>query len=133
MFVNSKQFFKQLDNYEDNLERAVERIIRKVTKYLFNQITARTPVNTGYARRNWRFTVYKPTTNPLPRPRANRYDPPRPLLLTKIKFGDTITIYNNTPYIEYLENGSSQQAPSGMVAISMLEAEAMLQREFRKL
>lgn len=133
MFANTSKFFKELDAYEDGLQRGGERAVRKVVKKLYNNVTTRTPVDTGYARRNWRFTIHKPSNKPLPRPVGKRYDPPRPLLLTKIKFGSTITIYNNTPYIEHLENGWSNQAPSGMLAVSMRDAEVMLQSEFRKL
>lgn len=133
MRVNSKQFFKELDQFEDELRRSAEAAVRKTVKKLYNNIVTRTPVDTGYAKSNWKFTLGSARGNLLPRPSRKFYGPPSQMFLTSIPFGSIITIYNNTPYIKYLENGHSRQAPSGMVALSMVEAEAMLQSEFRKL
>ena len=45
------------------------------------------------------------------------------------QLGDDIWISNNLPYIEALEEGHSQQAPHGMVALSLAEAEQGLELE----
>jgi hypothetical protein len=37
------------------------------------------------------------------------------------KAGDTIYLTNNLPYIRRLEEGYSQQAPAGMVALTVQE------------
>jgi len=42
-----------------------------------------------------------------------------------------ITIYNNLEYIEALENGHSQQAPAGMVAVSLAEFNIKLERNMK--
>lgn len=40
------------------------------------------------------------------------------------KFGDSITVSNNLPYAERLENGWSQQAPQGMLKLTFEEVKA---------
>ena len=42
--------------------------------------------------------------------------------------GDTIYLANNLPYIRKLEEGSSQQAPAGMVALSVQEFSAIVDK-----
>lgn len=133
MFADSAKFFNDIQFFEKELKRASERVIRRVTKKLYNNIVDRTPRDTGYARHNWKYTLDTPPYEPLPRPSKTFYEKPEGLFLQEIPFGSVITIYNNTPYIEYLEDGWSGQAPLGMVQISMWEAEADLDNAFRTL
>ena len=44
-----------------------------------------------------------------------------------------INIYNNLPYIERLENGWSNQAPTGMIALSFKEFDDILMKHWRRL
>ena len=46
--------------------------------------------------------------------------------LAKAKFGQTIWIFNNVRYIKRLEDGWSEQASAGMVAVSIAEIQAGL-------
>jgi len=51
-----------------------------------------------------------------------------------VKRGDgdrAIYITNNLDYISELEDGSSRQSPSGMVAVTMLELEAGIKNVLR--
>jgi len=65
---------------------------------VFRRVTLRTPVDTGKARAGWYYKA-KP---------------------------DQFTIRNNTNYIVYLEYGHSQQAPAGIVRITLKEIKEML-------
>lgn len=76
-----------------------------------------TPVDTGWARANW--AVYIGMTCPtMPIGERGKHSlifDARTMTLSVPK-NPFIWVYNNVPYIEKLEDGSSQQAPTGMVS-----------------
>lgn len=77
----------------EGISARTKRVIRRSHVELFNRIVDRTPVDTGNARGGWRQ-------------------------------GGTLeayTIFNAVHYIRKLEHGASQQAPLGMVGISVAE------------
>lgn len=56
-------------------------------------------------------------------PGPGTYGPPTPPDFSAIDGSQQIFILNNVEYIEALEEGHSQQAPAGMVRISIAEVE----------
>lgn len=117
----------------------LQKELIKKTNQIFNGVVERSPVREGSFRANWKITQHRPSaakfkrsgsiTSPTPAPT------PRKLKLTragKVKvyvsklFGKSsmpklpkIFISNNAPYADLLENGSSKQAPSGIIAVTM--------------
>lgn len=80
-----------------------------------------TPVDTGRARGNWQSSVGSAINNTI-----DRSDPSGQLSTreaeaasSRITLGSVAYLQNNLEYITYLEDGSSQQAPSGMVALNL--------------
>ncbi len=69
------------------LDRLVTGFVADVSSTLTANLRSRTPIDTGRARRGW----------------------------TSRSSGRTASIDNRTPYIEYLEQGHSRQAPNGFV------------------
>jgi hypothetical protein len=45
-----------------------------------------------------------------------------------VKAGDTITLVNNLPYAQRLENGWSGQAPNGMVSLTAQEFQQVVRQ-----
>lgn len=87
-----------------------------------------TPVDTGFARGSWQPSLNTPAV------KAGQADPTAAQALSDIaqvaaqmQPGDTFYYLNNCSYIEQLENGHSQQAPIGMVAIVVAQAEQIAQ------
>ena len=87
-------------------------------------IVLRTPVDTGHARRNWVMSYNAAYTGP---PRTGKGDGTEAIakgyqdILSGAKEPFTkVIISNNLPYIGKLENGSSNQAPTGMVAVTVV-------------
>ena len=78
------------------LKKKLKGIIDEMTRDLTEEIRKGTPIDTGKARRGWRRTLT---------PKG-------------------ATINNSVDYVSHLENGSSRQAPKGMVkpAINKIEA-----------
>lgn len=85
---------------------------------LHRKVSEKTPVKTGRARANWFLAEGAPrietTTSVTP-------ETPPPL-----KGESVIFLTNSLPYIVPLEYGHSQQAPFGMVRVSIAEVQASL-------
>lgn len=111
---NAKEFTRQLMNLMQHVEGSVSQVIRKACLDLWSNIVESTPVDTGRAKANWSISteqsseVYEA---------GREYNPH-----FSFDYNDNlpvIYIYNNLEYIEALEDGHSQQAPSGMVAVNL--------------
>ena len=125
---NAKVFARQLEKLASFVEDTViDKIIRKTCFDLYATIVERTPVDIGTAKANWSITAHEPSTE------VHSADRP---LMTHNDFDykvqdDKVTIYNNLEYIEALEDGHSQQAPAGMVAVSLAEFNIKLDKNMR--
>ena len=105
-------FNMDLNRLAKDLGLETDKVVRKVTLQLWNGITLKTPVDTGRARGNWNLsesnadtTINESATS------VQSYREP-----TGKK---AVYITNSLPYIQALEKGSSKQAPTGMVEITM--------------
>lgn len=111
---NAREFSTQLLRLGDFIIGDVNQIIRKSTLDLWSAIVESTPHDTGRAKNNWsidtRHTqeVYE----------AGRQYSPHMSFNPDIN-APVIYIYNNLEYIVPLEEGHSQQAPRGMVAVNL--------------
>lgn len=76
-----------------DIQHDIDEVIKEVGKEALTRVKDRTPVRTGYAQSRWELTVES----------------------------DGFTLENDADYISYLELGSSSQAPSGMLGITMVE------------
>ena len=94
---------------------------------LLSMIVRYTPVKDGYARGGWYVTTGRASTSA---PRAPDKDGGLTILAGIMAlrgaspFKD-VFINNDVPYIEDLENGSSGQAPEGMVRVSLSAFKSM--------
>lgn len=104
-------------------------ILKKLSMDAFADLVQLTPVDTGLARSNWRVSV-----NRAPEAIDTRKGDKNGVYIFPvfddpgIRFGDAVIIYNNTEYIRYLEDGSSVQAPQGMVEPAYYRASIMAER-----
>lgn len=95
---------------------AHNKIARAATIEFFSGTIKDTPVDTGRARGNWVTSVEKPAQGEI-----DRDDKSGSLAIAEVVAktpegaGQETFMSNSLPYIEELENGHSQQAPSGMV------------------
>lgn len=121
---NFPEFDKALRRYIKRLpEDLVLPFTKKVALDAFTRIVHRTPVDTGRARANWQISPGSPSLrdDAAANPDASSAVTNQVGELARAKPFETIWISNNLPYIEALEDGWSQQAPSGMVAITVRE------------
>ena len=120
------------------MQQAPAKIVAEVSKDLFERIVSKCPTDTGYTRANFQLTADTPATGTIGE---------KPKQHGKLVFAKPETpelpegttrawIVNNTPESELLEHGRSDQAPSGMIAISIAEIEqefsAIAERALKK-
>ena len=119
---NAKSFSASLAKLGSFCTENYEAIVTKTVIDLFSRIVERTPIDTGRARGNWALSM---DLND-----ASEYHDwtDQAEFEYKTERGDTIYIYNNLVYIVPLEEGHSNQAPSGMVAISLQEFTTFMDR-----
>ncbi len=87
------RFTDQIERFQAKVQARANEAVRKVGLDLHSRIVERTPVDTGRAKGGWSIDT-------------------RP---------EVTWIYNNVEYIVPLEYGHSQQAPNGMVRLSIAD------------
>ncbi len=107
----------------DDLEEEVNEEVRKVALNLLNGLTLRTPVDSGRARGNWFVSPSERsnrTIDEFRRAAQARTEGTATINSVISQRGlPTITISNNLPYIEKLNEGSSLQAPRMFVELEI--------------
>jgi len=117
-------FSIDLEQFAGKAVKNADQVTRKIALGVFRGVELKTPVKTGRARGNWQVTTGSPASGTV-----DATDPSGGRVLGEIASKCTawdpktgaIYLTNNLPYIERLENGSSTQAPSGMVAVTIAE------------
>jgi len=91
-------------------------IMAKLVLDGWSNLVRLSPVDTGFLRSRWFVTTYAVPDISIKNPLKKGSSVPAPSQpnISTIKFGDTVTIYNNTEYASYLENGT----PLYMVPLS---------------
>jgi len=111
-----------LDRLAAKAGEEIERVGRKATFMLFDAVQLRSPVDTGRFRGNWQVTKGTPAVG-----QVGRLDPggalanAEALKALSLPLGGVVYMTNNLPYARRLENGYSDQAPAGMVRLSVFE------------
>ena len=128
-------FAQQLNAFGEKAKVKQEQALRKVSFELFSRVIMRTPVKTGRLRGNWQATTDKPAQS-----EVNRDDNQAPTnqrgvgsssakqameeLVLGIGNPTVFHLTNPLPYarvIEYGDPHGSEQAPQGMVRVSVAE------------
>jgi len=140
--MTTERFNVDLQKFADVTGQELDTVVRRAALEVYDRVTARTPVDTGRARGNWNMGVGSPDlgedksfgkstgshiglSTPPTSPKAKK------VTLRKGQGKDILFITNNLPYIEVLENGSSTQAPNGMVAVTLAEVEGFMKDVIR--
>jgi hypothetical protein len=122
MSVNTKEFKLSLERFGKITRQQATVIVRKIALELDNAVVMATPVDTGRARGNWFPSIGAPSAQVdiSSTDKAGSASAARVVaLVATAPLGSTVWLSNNLDYIEKLENGSSKQAPHGMVATNM--------------
>lgn len=122
----SFSFSEDLKKFAGKVDPSV--VVQKVALDLFGRVILRTPVDSGRARANWQTSLGSPqegeveTVNNIPvgASGGSAFDEVAQVV-SNYQGDESIFLSNNLPYTEVLENGSSSQAPAGMVKVTLAE------------
>jgi hypothetical protein len=100
------------------------RVVRRVALVVDQTAVLATPVDTGRARSNWAVQVGSPiegehVVQGFDRSGGSSLSQAEDALQEYKITAGVIFVANNVPYIEQLENGSSAQAPGGMLSAAL--------------
>lgn len=127
-------FGDELRRFEKEVISGSEQVIKNVFIRAGLNIIQLTPVDTFKAISNWfpaRNSISTKTTEDTNGFTKRRQEVRR--VAQGFKLGDYLSITNSLPYINRLENGYSNQAPSGMVKITSMYLDQWIREEARNL
>ena len=125
-----KTFSRRIRTRAAKVSKNTDGLVRKVILAVDQAVVLATPVDTGRARANWRPSIGAMDTSTLPEPNNPGSGLRQALadgeaVAAKYKGGNhspTVHITNSLPYIQYLNDGSSKQAPRNFVNTAILLA-----------
>lgn len=138
-------FGRDLEKFAAKTKLSITQVHRGVVLELFSSVVKDTPVDTGRARANWLPAANSVRTGTVAwgtDPKGNKFKRPNTAtqealkevqqVAQEAKAGDVTIMVNNLPYIGALENGSSKQAPQGMVRRNVDRVKRNLRRIIEK-
>jgi len=111
-----------------------EETVRGATILLFAAIIKASPVGEGRFRGNWFASGVQPSTKVTfdTDVSGNSTITNMSNVIGKLKNQSQYNLTNNLPYAEALEDGSSQQAPQGIVKVNVLRFDTLIEQESKK-
>lgn len=123
------EFTLAFDKAIRETEEDVEKVFRGTAFAMFSKIISLTPLDTGRLRGNWQTTLNKPAKSEV----VDGNPTSEALSVTKqANIKDAVFMANNLPYAGVIEEGSSTQAPQGMVKITVDKFTQELEKQARK-
>ncbi len=116
----AEDFERKIQAWVNKTKRTKVTTVEKVCMQLTTSVVMRTPVDTGRARGNW-----QPSLDSIASGTTDRTSKAGASVIRNAKteakqaHGRRFFLVNNLPYIKKLEDGSSNQAPAGMVAVTV--------------
>ena len=123
-------FADQVKAWERKTAAKMDLAVRKIAIEMFKRIILKSPVDTGRFRGNWQLAIGSVPNGTLELDDKTGTATIAKGAATALGFnaGETIFFANNLPYARRLEEGYSQQAPSGMVALTVQEFQSVVSR-----
>lgn len=128
-------FSDEVGRWSDRAEDKVRLAIRKIALTAFERVIMRSPVDTGRFRGNWQVAI-----GSMPLGTIELDDPGGQIVMNeataavmKLQPGESIYLVNNLPYARRLEYGWSQQAPNGMVRLTVQEMQPVIEQVAKQL
>lgn len=121
-------FEADLEKFARNVGKSLDDTCRAVAIRWFSDTVKSTPVDTGRLRGNWQYTRETPAVGEI-----DKEDKTGSQVINEIatKVGGVGTVNyltNNLEYAQKIENGSSRQAPRGMVRTNFLRIQRIIKQ-----
>lgn len=119
--MSQGSFALDIAKFAEDAKGAIDDVMREIIIEIGGSVIRMSPVDTGRFRGNWQFSIGAASTGELDRLDKNGSAATAELVNGAIQFkaGETAYIVNNLPYAIPLEYGHSDQAPGGMVRITL--------------
>jgi len=130
--TNLREFNSKVAKFTRSLPAFMQRTFqRKIALEALKSLVEMTPVDLGRARGNWQLTIGSPAEgevyggSPEGTDRGTAIAEANSVLSSQfanannVRWNQWIWITNNVPYITKLNNGSSTQAPNGMMEVTL--------------
>ena len=109
------------------------QVVNKVALEVLKSVVEKSPVDTGRFRGNWNFAYGNIDYSTKDSSDKSGGSAIARAALSFNTSGQDIFITNNLPYAQRLENGYSNQAPTGMVRITVVEFRTYIKNAVREL
>lgn len=120
MKANNAAAVRAVKAFQKRAEDNMDQTTRSVALTLFTAVVRRSPVDTGRFRGNWSVQVDQtPQIKEVDDKSGDATISKAQSDLVGKKAGDRIMLLNHLPYSIELENGHSDQAPRGMVKLTV--------------
>jgi len=123
-------FADQMRAWERKTAAKMDLAVRKIALQMFTRIILKSPVDSGRFRGNWQLAI-----GSVPEGTLELNDKTGTATIAKgaaialgMNAGDIVYFANNLPYAVPLEEGYSQQAPAGMVALTVQEFQSIVRQ-----
>lgn len=133
---NLRKFDRNIKEWNKKIQAHPSKVIRFVASQVIKGVINKTPVDTGAARGGWDVGVGSP---PPQVGKGKQRNAEAAITTNLIKLGTlnqlspVVFLANYTPHIFVLEQGSSTQAPNGMVAVTIAEVTTKMRFLLRQL
>ena len=126
-----------IQSFKKHAREGAEMVARDVSKQIAESLVLKTPVDTSRAEANWigeLNTIPQTFDESARNPGGVRVNLEAAIATAnRLKLGDVFVMANSTPYIIFLEEGSSRQAPNGMRDVTAAMFGRMVERAKSKL
>jgi hypothetical protein len=126
-------FASDLKTFARETKHTVNETKRVVCIKLFSAVVLDTPVDTGRARGNWLCSLNAPRPEIVAERKKGEVFTEIESIVGPISGDDTAYLRNNLDYIAGLENGSSKQAPQGMMRRNVMRFTRLINSELARL
>jgi hypothetical protein len=120
-------FELDITKFAEATKQSVETVSKKVIFKLNELVVLRTPVDTGRARGGWVASIDRPSEMDKPLDKSGFGTVSEANNTADKSIGRIYWLTNNVVYIRSLEYGRSNQAPQGMVRLSLQEIQNAFQ------
>ncbi len=124
-FTGVERFDADMKKFAKKVNISFDQLVRNLAFRAFDGVTLRTPVDTGWARANWKIRRGQPDTSLEPKegfegggagePKAIAANAKNKNLAPKSGSDDPVWVTNSVPYIGALEDGHSKQMDKGFM------------------
>ncbi len=126
-------FAESLAAFAEQTKEAIDDVFREVVIEIGTSVIRLSPVDTGRFKGNWQFTVRAPSNQSIDTFDKAGHETIATLVAeaSKLEAGQVAYIVNNLVYGVPLEYGHSDQAPAGMVQITLARFQQIVEEAIR--